>query len=64
MAPRAFAVEAATRLASFVAGAATAVGGPAIEVALLGGGGLFAEPFGHLCARPPGPGRGVRGSRV
>ena len=30
-------------LASFVAGAATAVGGPAIEVALLGGGGLFAE---------------------
>ena len=37
-------------LASFVAGAATAVGGPAIEVALLGGGGLFAEPFGHLYA--------------
>ena len=48
-------------LASFVAGAATAVGGPAIEVALLGGGGLFAEPFGHpLRLRPPGfVGRGV-----
>ena len=33
---------------SFVAGALTAVGGPLIEVALLGGGGAFAEPFGHL----------------
>ena len=35
---------------SFVSGAATAVGGPAIEIALLGAGGLFPEPFGHLYA--------------
>jgi hypothetical protein len=37
-------------LASFVAGASTAIGGPAIEAALLGGGGRFPEPFGHLYA--------------
>jgi len=35
---------------SFFAGASTAVGGPAIEAALLGGGGLWPEPFGHLYA--------------
>ena len=33
-----------------IAGAATAVGGPAIEIALLGGGGVFPEPLGHLYA--------------
>jgi len=33
-----------------VAGAATALGGPAIEIALLGGGGAFPEPFGPLYA--------------
>ena len=55
VAPRAFALENKRPDAGLVRRRrGDGRGGPAIEVALLGGGGLFAEPFGHLSRlRPP-----------
>lgn len=37
-----------SRPSTLLASVATALAGPAIEIALTGGGGLFTEPFGHL----------------
>lgn len=37
-----------SRPSTLLASVATALAGPAIEISLTGGGGLFAEPFGHL----------------